>query len=596
MSRAPKEKQNYENAFKKLYEENNIDGNAALLRKMFTKYYKNILDKDTDRQEWINKQLPDFRKKIKGERSFTESDKKAIERALEMSWADIVEPLPDSEIKKKKEFDPIGIRYAAYMDDESLYEELYAQLDADEYTHVLFNSDEYGKSVIDYLLEYRSVNGLRYMINKEFIYPHCNDLELHGRAYYTRDHSDELWDRILSIDDEALYSKLLEGLNLTEKIYRPDDTILEKMLNSRKFLNAVCKEREHPTTKLKYMPPILLVFLNFALEKGKNADAQYIFNKYKSFIDDRIEEFKNSADVEKSHFNVLHSVYDGLANIYYTDKNRVYSDRNETPSMYALDLSGLPTAEHGELAEQMEDYSVYSIMKRLEVKELSEMEYGEAFTRNGICYIKMKPDVSLEALKYLTCEKNCKYLPKYLGEENGVTMVAECRRNWYRVDMSELGAMLAEIHSLSREKLGDGKVYKYSGGFSDDNYNCFSHNEKTQTPVINFWRKCEISTPMDDLITAFLKLECRYHSDHLGAESKLDAFLQLLNGYGSTCDTVDLGDKLDRAADELIQKAIDSGKDEEITRCYMLKSFIVIHRKKLNELNTATKEGAEKTE
>ena len=65
MGRPQKEKNNYEKCFKQLYEEKRIDGNAGLLRKMYTVYYKGKPDVNTDRQTWVNSQEADFGKKIR---------------------------------------------------------------------------------------------------------------------------------------------------------------------------------------------------------------------------------------------------------------------------------------------------------------------------------------------------------------------------------------------------------------------------------------------------------------------------------------------------------------------------------------------------
>ena len=167
MGRPSKEKENYEKIFEQLYKEKNISGNSELLRKMYTSYYKGKPGVNNDRQGWVSSQAPDLSKKIKGIRSFTDDDKKAIERALDMSWVDIVEPKPEK--KKNTDFKLCGIRYAAYKDEERYYQDLAYGYDVDEYNSPLANYDEYGKTIVDYVIEYRSETGLRFLINNGYI-------------------------------------------------------------------------------------------------------------------------------------------------------------------------------------------------------------------------------------------------------------------------------------------------------------------------------------------------------------------------------------------------------------------------------------------
>lgn len=587
MSKPQKEKRDYTEAFEWLYADKNIEGNAGLLRKMFLKYYKSILDKDVDCQNWVNKQLPDFGKKIKGGRAFTESDIKAIERAVEMSWVDITEPITKEKKEHEQRFKPSGIRYAAYIDEEGYYEELSNQTDIDDYQSALFNCDEYEKSIIDYLLEYKAEKGLRFMVKKGYIYCYGNDTELQGYAYRTNEHSEELWAWILSIDDEELYSGLMKNVDFSQRVTYSDRSFIESILNSEGFLSSLCKEREHPSNaEIKYMPLLLLDVLKLALEKGMRIAAQRILTEYTRFIDERVAEFKNN-DITNGKKKFRTAGYNGgLLGIYYTRNISMdYGEWSDEPIVYVWDFSDISQDKRVGFENQIEYCEHHSIMKRLEIKELSAMEYGDSFVREGVSYIKMKPDVSLEALIYLTRDKGCRYLPEYLGEEEGVTMVKDVSRIYGSVDMRTLGEMLAEIHSMSQEKLGEGKVYKYSGGFCRDTYNCFGRVDNV--PIIKNWRRCEIGTPTDDLANAFINLSSRYShtqgADEIG-NCDIESLTCFLEGYGNKSVLADFGDRFNDFADARVHRAIEEKKPDGIRAAYSLKSFAEINRDKLNEL------------
>ena len=127
-----------------------------MLKRMYERYYR----QKGYEEGWIERSLPDFGKKIKGDgRTFTDMDILAIERAVGMSFVDIVEPLHEGATKETtKKYEPRGWRYAACLDEKWYYDKMCSEAES--------NYDEYDKSVIDYILEYRALNGLRYMVDK----------------------------------------------------------------------------------------------------------------------------------------------------------------------------------------------------------------------------------------------------------------------------------------------------------------------------------------------------------------------------------------------------------------------------------------------
>ena len=148
--RKPIERKNYEDAFNKLYEkmrqQRNLEsfGNTELLNRMYDRHFKGLLHGQKNRTDWVKSKLPDFPDKIKGNgRGFDDEDIKAIEKATDMRWVDIVEP--QAQNRKAKEFKPRGLRYTAYLDDESEYNEW---LEASN-KGVISSYDEYDKTLLD---------------------------------------------------------------------------------------------------------------------------------------------------------------------------------------------------------------------------------------------------------------------------------------------------------------------------------------------------------------------------------------------------------------------------------------------------------------
>ena len=275
MARKLKTRYNYEECFKLLYEEKGLSGNADLLRRMYHCYYKDKLGGASDRQRWINDSIADFGKMIRGERSFTESHIMAIERALGMSWVDIVEPLP-AKREIAKELNEHTLRRAAYDDDELEYLYLSSTRDADDYTDVICNDDEYGKTIIDYILEYKSEGGLSFLIENGYIHL-TRGLRIDGRIYHVDDKSDEILDFLFSLDKADDFLKLLGKTSIDHEAFDRDaKRFASGILKTNKIFALLCKSFVDPVTDLSYMSPIIFEVLKYAMESNNREAAQII--------------------------------------------------------------------------------------------------------------------------------------------------------------------------------------------------------------------------------------------------------------------------------------------------------------------------------
>ena len=584
MGRAKKDKPNYTEQFKRLYEEKGISGNADLLRKMYDSYYKNKQEISCDRQSWVKSQAPDFGKKITGERTFTESDQKAIERALDMSWVDIVEPLSEKP-GKTKEFEQKGLRYAAYMDEERYYQELVDF--EDTYRSVLFNEDEYEKTIIDYIIDNKAENGLRFLINEGYL---VRDTLLKFKGVpHAEALSKKLWNWIITLDDPELFLKVWGEENFFNHSFDHEEKreiFLEKVVETKKIFEALCRERIHPGSELKYMPSLLFEALKFSLNRNKQVVAQRIISAYAKFIDAQTMAVQNDTHQESNNKLMARRC---------RHPAQIEIMRGESTVMCVWDFSELSKKYVG-FEDQIEPLQISNILNRLEVKNLSAMEYGDSFVKEGIYYIKKEYDRSLEALKYLTEEKGCNFLPTYIGEESGVTKISAYKRDWQGIKFGELGEILGEIHLLSQEKLGADRVYMYSRGFA----NGFGRMLSGGTKVIINWEICDMGTPIRDIVTAFLN--CEDTRGNFGEayrrfiETKDESYqelFQFLSAYPDKRIIENFGDKFNEELDEMLKNETQGAQDkntEIIEKLYMAKSFAEIYR---NNLNLITRKDCE---
>ena len=322
------------------------------------------------------------------------------------------------------------------------------------------------------------------------------------------------------------------------------------------------------------------------MKENKQFIAQRIISAYTKFIEDQTAAFQNEINQESNDKLMAH---------HYGHSTQIEIMHGESLVMHVWDFSKL-SKKHVGFEDQIEPLQISNIINRLEVKNLSAMKHGDSFVKDGIYYIKKEFDLSLEALRYLTEEKGCKFLPTYIGEESGVTKIYAYKSDWHGVEFSELGEILGEIHLLSQEKLGADRVYMYSRGFA----NGFGCMLLEGTKVITNWKTCDIGTPILDIVTAFLNCEdargCFEKVYRRFIEEKDKSYQevsQFLNEYPDKRIIENFGDKFNEELDRMLKNEIQGaqGKNTEtIEKLYMAKSFAEIYR---NDLNLITRQDYE---
>ena len=114
--------------------------------------------------EFAEKEKSNFSKMLKGERPLKYEFIIPLEKIFGVSLARLLE---EDAYKLPVEKDNVpfnkGFRYYAYLDDPKLYKEEFNLLLAEDGSSILTQTDEFGKTFLDYVVEYHSVNGVRYL-------------------------------------------------------------------------------------------------------------------------------------------------------------------------------------------------------------------------------------------------------------------------------------------------------------------------------------------------------------------------------------------------------------------------------------------------
>ena len=121
--------------------------------------------KGQEAYKFANREKSNFSKMLKGERPLKYEFIIPLEKIFGVSLARLMDKDAYKLPVEKEENVPFnkGFRYYAYLDDPQLYKNEFNLLLANDGKPIITQTDEFGKTFLDYVVEYRSVNGVRYL-------------------------------------------------------------------------------------------------------------------------------------------------------------------------------------------------------------------------------------------------------------------------------------------------------------------------------------------------------------------------------------------------------------------------------------------------
>ena len=151
-----------------------------------------------------------------------------------------------------------GFRYYAYLDNPKLYKEEFDLLLAKDGKSILTQTDEFGKTFLDYVVEYSSFNGVRYLQEEYGIKLkwHYNNFEFRkdsGITWINFDNCIAFARLVASMNDAELFNYIYDPYNmfLTQGHYVTNDTIfcqsefLEIMLDNDTLFSSIFEIRPY---------------------------------------------------------------------------------------------------------------------------------------------------------------------------------------------------------------------------------------------------------------------------------------------------------------------------------------------------------------
>lgn len=279
---------------------NNIDHYMELKGiKMYSHLLVNIAHelgiKGQDAYKFANKEKSNFSKMLKDERPLKYEFIIPLEKIFGVSLARL---LDEDAYKLPIERDNVpfnkGFRYYAYKDNPKLYKEEFDLLLAKDGKSILTQTDEFGKTFLDYVVEYHSVNGVRYLydeygIKLKWYHNHFEFNKNKGVTGVNFENSIEFARLVASMNDADLFDDIYDSYNmfLSNGHYASNDTIfcqsgyLEIMLDSDTLFNSILEikpykymltgshvKREKQVDSITYysINPIINNCLRYALE------------------------------------------------------------------------------------------------------------------------------------------------------------------------------------------------------------------------------------------------------------------------------------------------------------------------------------------
>ena len=319
--------------------------------------------------EFANKEKSNFSKMLKGERPLKYDYIIPLEKIFGVPLAKILDDQPYYEKINKDNIPYLkSFRYYAYKDDPSLYDELDKTYTVDG-SLIISNSDEFNRFFLDYLIEYRAFNGLRFLVEKHgFKLNHFND-----KIYQTDDTimifsslPIQIAKFVIDSNNPELFNKVYDPFEYLMRFsYRDmdclftDKVFVEAVLNNENIFNSLFIKRTYAfdfinnsiTPKDCNKPDIICInpLLNVCLDY-----CLHDLDKYKEQAT-KILEFGHHYNDKtlknlivpqsECHVDILGNVYIDFR-CYYT--NLIYTDiRGSGDSDIDKLIESLPTLKKG---------------------------------------------------------------------------------------------------------------------------------------------------------------------------------------------------------------------------------------------------------
>lgn len=246
--------------------------------------------KGEEKYTFVKREKGNFSKMIKGKRPLKYEFIVPLEKIFGVSLARL---LGEDAYKLPVDKDNIpfnkGFRYYAYLDKMELYENEFDKTLAKDGKSILNNTDEFGKSFLDYVVEYNSVNGVKYLykeygIKIKWFHNQFEFKKEKGCIYIDFDNSIEFARLVASMNDVKIFNDIFDSYNMfftnghyggnTSIFCNPEyleillenDNIFDSLFEFKNYEVDIYNRKEDTLTTFETFNPIINNCLNYAIQ------------------------------------------------------------------------------------------------------------------------------------------------------------------------------------------------------------------------------------------------------------------------------------------------------------------------------------------
>ena len=540
--------------------------------------------------DWADSRKGHFSEMINGKRAFPVEWVIAFEKATRTAFADMLQPSGPPIKMEKLDFQPRGLRYVAYKDTIELYEKLMTEVDKYD-DAVVFNQDEYFKSLLDYVLENDAKNGFRFLIENNFpgerrsmIYFDIQWGRWEGRFLRFEHLNEGLWKMLMEQDDVELFKRATRYDTWKRFLKWDEDkeeTYLVPLLSTEKIKDFILTSFiEQETSGEKKLNVFLPLVICYAVRKKDVALIQTALEQYEDMIHEQINSiFPQPTEEEIRFANIVNR-----SEIVLQGGIVIFADFD----MLIGDIEG--NGKWGEFKQRLKALSGGAILEKMRRKDAKDIKIGERFPDQlrGYESVRVEPDQPTTEIKMLQDMEKCGFrgVPNIYphSEVKGVFEIELPRGHWndYCRQSNEKLALairiLSGIHKISAQTLEKGQAYLHGP---------FHPSEIGEDKIWN-WKNCHIGDAFEDLAEALISLTdlCSTERGRHDAKATMKAISDAFLEYEIAENVKDLGDRFCAWLDKRLQECEEQGNYDEHRRLSLARSFAAMHRKALNELHT----------
>ena len=476
-----------------------------------------------------------FAKMLKGERELNSKYYIPLERIFNIRIADLLSD--DSNVKPS--YRNHGLRYTAATNS---YEE-FVNLAIETYgsNHsVLFNTDEYNKSIFDYIIEYRATNGIRYLVNEcSLRYDSFRSSFFSPDSTYcfcSGDNIDKIAEVLFEADDGETFVRLFYAYDMLKNYYDDQrhlyskETFLKQVLDSSDIFSEYLTKENYSLSEFNngfknensigvFINPILNKLLELAFDDPKIYEKKII-----SILDYGIENnpkvIASAIECDENGFNTFEIKNNGSVDLRYASCGSVIVIKDDYVN---TDITP-------EMREKIS--TIKEINNKLLVRETNDVFGVRRLQRNKSGnVIKPHTNNAIEYEMYANIEKVDLPIPKLLSTQEGVDEFENYKGSnsayKYTYDMiAEIAEFLKKLH-IESAKMLNGKVYVHGDlngtnlYFSNDSLSCVAN-----------WDFCHIGNvyeDLSDLILNFSGVADRFRNN----SDVIDVIMYIFEVYGA---------------------------------------------------------------